>query len=218
MASSAYDVVIVGAGLAGLQAAISLQSEGLHYIVLEARDRVGGRTLTSRSSSGGTKAELGAAWINDTNQSRMWALAQDLRLHTFEQNTKGDVVVQDFAGQLVKFPYGEAPKVSIPFLLLVYSGRILTRWNSMRLSKTQSHACRSEIWLRTCQQHNHHQSSQRDLTERNSIRFLSKHSSASPRLQTKRLRLLRFGPTQCWASILPKSQPYISSNVSVFAA
>lgn len=111
MASSTYDVVIVGAGLAGLQAAISLQGEGVRYLVLEARDRVGGRTLTSRWSTGGTKAELGAAWINDTNQSRMWTLARDLNLHTFEQNTKGDVVVQDFAGQLVKFPYGEAPKV-----------------------------------------------------------------------------------------------------------
>ncbi|EXJ62845.1 hypothetical protein A1O7_03286 [Cladophialophora yegresii CBS 114405] len=110
MTQPIYDVVIVGAGLSGLQAACTVHQAGLSYVVLEARDRVGGRTLTARSSTGTAKAELGAAWINDTNQSRMWALAEELGLHTFVQNTDGDVVVQDFDGSLVKFPYGEAPK------------------------------------------------------------------------------------------------------------
>ncbi|KIW71292.1 hypothetical protein PV04_03475 [Phialophora macrospora] len=110
MSRPIYDVVVVGAGLSGLQAALTVHREGLSYVVLEARERVGGRTLTSRSSTGSAKAELGAAWINDTNQSRMWALAEELGLHTFVQNTKGDVVVQDFDGKLVKFPYGDAPK------------------------------------------------------------------------------------------------------------
>jgi monoamine oxidase len=115
MSPPTYDVVVVGAGLSGLQAAVTIHREGLSYLVLEARDRVGGRTLTSRSSTGSAKAELGAAWINDTNQSRMWALAEELGLHTFVQNTKGDVVVQDFDKKLVKFPYGDAPKVCRSF-------------------------------------------------------------------------------------------------------
>jgi monoamine oxidase len=112
MAPETYDVVVVGAGLAGLQAARTLQSSGLKCIVLEARDRIGGRTYSVRSESGLIKSELGAAWINDTNQSRMWALAQELGLRTIVQNTKGDVVVQDFDGTLVKFPYGDVPKVT----------------------------------------------------------------------------------------------------------
>jgi hypothetical protein len=44
----------------------------------------------------------------------MWALAQDLGLQTYVQNTKGDVAVQDFDGDLVKFPYGDVPKVRRP--------------------------------------------------------------------------------------------------------
>jgi monoamine oxidase len=111
MSDPMYDVVIVGAGLSGLQAAVTIHNEGLSYIVLEARDRLGGRTLSSRSRSGDVKAELGAAWINDTNQSRMWALAQELGLQIYVQNIKGDVMVQDVDASLVKFPYGEIPKV-----------------------------------------------------------------------------------------------------------
>ncbi|EXJ72099.1 uncharacterized protein A1O5_04603 [Cladophialophora psammophila CBS 110553] len=110
MYQQTYDVVIVGAGLSGLQAALTVHHERLSYLVLEARDRVGGKTLTLRSSEGVVKSDLGAAWINDSNQSRMWELAKDLGLHTYVQNTQGDVVVQDFDGKLVKFPYGDVPK------------------------------------------------------------------------------------------------------------
>lgn len=112
MSQSSYDVVIIGAGLSGLQSALTVQKYGLRYLVLEARDRVGGKTLTLRSSTGAVKSDLGAAWINDSNQSRMWALAQELGLQTYVQNTQGNVVVQDCDGSLVKFPYGEIPKVN----------------------------------------------------------------------------------------------------------
>lgn len=117
MPQPTYDAVVIGAGLSGLQAALTLHKSGLKYLVLEARDRVGGKTLTLRSSAGATKSELGAAWINDSNQGHMWKLANELGLHTEVQNTVGNVVVQDLDGSLVKFRYGEIPQVRL-FLLL----------------------------------------------------------------------------------------------------
>ena len=109
--ATSVDVIIVGAGLSGLQAALTLSkaSPPLSYVILEARDRVGGKTLTHPRADGKGRQDLGAAWINDTNQSRMWDLAQQFELSTIKQNTTGDVVVQDFGGSLKRFEYGGAP-------------------------------------------------------------------------------------------------------------
>ncbi len=74
-------VTIIGAGLAGLSAAYDLQRAGWRVIVLEARDRVGGRVYSVRSFSNGLVAEAGGEFIEDSH-SRMLALAQqfDLKL------------------------------------------------------------------------------------------------------------------------------------------
>jgi len=60
--SLSTDVVIVGAGLAGLSAARSLVAKGVGVVVLEARDRVGGRTLTY-SLGDGRVIDVGGQWI-----------------------------------------------------------------------------------------------------------------------------------------------------------
>ena len=58
------DVIVVGAGAAGLSAARSLGRRGLRVIVLEARDRVGGRVYSQIVARSGTPAELGAEFIH----------------------------------------------------------------------------------------------------------------------------------------------------------
>lgn len=108
-----FDVVVIGAGLAGLTAAQAVIKEGLSCRVLEARDRVGGRTFSERLPSGDGVIDQGAAWINDTNQSRMIALARRYGAELIEQNTTGNCVLQDHDGTLIHFPYGDLPNVGL---------------------------------------------------------------------------------------------------------
>lgn len=105
------DVIVIGAGLAGLAAAHRITSSGLSCILLEARDRVGGRTFSQPLPSGEGIIDLGAAWINDTNQSRMFELAQQFGAELIEQNTDGDCVLQESDGGILHFPYGDLPGV-----------------------------------------------------------------------------------------------------------
>jgi monoamine oxidase len=109
-----FDVIVVGAGISGLQAARLLHSTGYSVLVLEARNRVGGKTLTSDRvrSGGGIRQEYGAAWINDSTQARIWKLAQEFGLTPVVQNSSGRVAAQDLDGECQAFEYGTAPEVS----------------------------------------------------------------------------------------------------------
>jgi len=84
------DIVIIGAGLAGLSAARSLTASSLDVIVLEARNRVGGRTYTT-SASDGTLLDLGGQWIGPT-QHRIRALAESVGATTFPTYVAGQNV------------------------------------------------------------------------------------------------------------------------------
>jgi monoamine oxidase len=81
------DVVVVGAGLAGLAAARRLEMLGRTVSVLEARDRVGGRVL-NHTLSDGSIVELGGQWISPI-QARVSALAAELGLETFPTYEEG---------------------------------------------------------------------------------------------------------------------------------
>lgn len=69
-ANSSVDVAIVGAGIAGLTAARELGNAGLTVTIVEARDRIGGRTWTD--SRFGTELEMGGALIH-WMQPHVWA-------------------------------------------------------------------------------------------------------------------------------------------------
>ncbi|TVY38214.1 Amine oxidase [flavin-containing] A [Lachnellula occidentalis] len=102
------DVVVVGGGLSGLQAAHDVQKAGYSCVVLEARDRVGGKTW-SRPTKGGSIVDVGAAWINDSNQSKMFALTKKFNLELIEQNTNGNCAAHVPEKEAIVFRYGEVP-------------------------------------------------------------------------------------------------------------
>ncbi len=83
-----HDAVVVGAGLAGLRAATELVAAGADVVVLEARDRVGGRVFSHRFADGQT-CERGAEFI-DGNHTEVVALASELGLELTERSTELD--------------------------------------------------------------------------------------------------------------------------------
>ena len=82
------DVVVVGAGLAGLTAARATLAAGLSVLVLEARDRVGGRLL-NHTLEGGAVVELGGQWVGPT-QDRVLDLADELNVGLFPTYVEGE--------------------------------------------------------------------------------------------------------------------------------
>jgi monoamine oxidase len=81
------DVIVVGAGLAGLVAARQLSASGRSVLVLEARDRVGGRTVNA-SIGAGKVVEMGGQWVGPT-QDRVLALARELGVEPFPTYYEG---------------------------------------------------------------------------------------------------------------------------------
>jgi monoamine oxidase len=74
-------VLVVGAGVAGLSAARHLVDRGIEVVVLEARDRIGGRVWTDNSL--GSPIDLGAAWIHGKKHNPIMGLAKQHHIRTF---------------------------------------------------------------------------------------------------------------------------------------
>jgi monoamine oxidase len=87
---SAVDVVVVGAGLAGLTTARNVVRAGRSAVVLEARDRVGGRTL-NHDLGGGDVTEAGGQYVGPT-QNHVLALARELGVATYPGYNPGQSV------------------------------------------------------------------------------------------------------------------------------
>lgn len=87
------EVVILGAGLAGLTLAFELESKGFSYVILEARDRIGGRVHTITTDTGAT-IEMGATWFAEKH------------VHLMELIRKLDVPYQhQYTGTRVLYDY-----------------------------------------------------------------------------------------------------------------
>lgn len=102
------DVLVVGAGLAGLTAARDLQTAGKRVIVLEARDRVGGRTLNA-DIGGGHVVEAGGQWVGP-QQTALLALADELGVATFPTHDDGAHLLE-WRGRLRRYT-GTIPRLN----------------------------------------------------------------------------------------------------------
>src|ERR1700742_987779 len=74
---SSVDVAIIGAGAAGIAAAHALKQSGLSVIVLEARDRAGGRAHTIMAAPDIT-FDLGCGWLHSADKNRFVGIAEQL--------------------------------------------------------------------------------------------------------------------------------------------
>ncbi|CAN5636900.1 FAD-dependent oxidoreductase [soil metagenome] len=90
---SGEHVVVIGAGFSGLAAARRLTDAGLRVTVLEARDRIGGRTNTDMSL--GVPVDLGASWIHGTEDNPLTALAEELGATTVETDFEDYVLIEN---------------------------------------------------------------------------------------------------------------------------
>lgn len=118
------DVVIVGAGPAGLMAARRLSQAGKSVAVLEARDRVGGRTWSNVID--GAFLEIGGQWISP-DQTELLSLVEELGLSTFQRYREGDSVYiapdgtrHTYTGHM--FPASETTKAEMTKLIELMDG------------------------------------------------------------------------------------------------
>ena len=126
---SEIDVIVVGAGFAGLTAARALQQAGKKAVVLEARDRVGGRTMTKKLGGSLPWVDLGGQWIGAT-QHEIIALLAELEMETFPMWTRGENLVV-VAGKTKRYR-GTIPRVALPSLLNIG----WAQWRLDRMAKT----------------------------------------------------------------------------------
>jgi monoamine oxidase len=126
--ASRHDVIVIGAGFSGLAAARALVDAGKDVVVVEARDRVGGRALTEPLAEGGY-VDLGGQWIGPT-QEAMKALVSELGASTFETYGEGRHVLS--LAKKRSLYKGTIPKLSP--LALFELGRVMLALE--RLAKT----------------------------------------------------------------------------------
>jgi monoamine oxidase len=96
------DTLIVGGGLSGLYLAYRMTRESRSFLLVEARDRLGGRIL-SRTAAGqeretDARYDLGPAWVWPALQPRLRQLLVELNLPLFPQYTQGAILYEDVSG------------------------------------------------------------------------------------------------------------------------
>jgi monoamine oxidase len=107
------DVLIVGAGFAGIAAAKKLKAANKDFVLIEARDRIGGRTLTETLDCGVT-VDLGAKWAGPT-QHLLWEWIRETDTESYETYDSGKNLLK--FGEKISSYTGVIPKID-PISLL----------------------------------------------------------------------------------------------------
>ena len=81
--TSKQEIVVIGAGVAGLAAGRQLARKGLKPLILEARNRVGGRVLTIRDPLTAVPIELGAEFVHGVHPD-LWRLLREMHVPVVE--------------------------------------------------------------------------------------------------------------------------------------
>jgi monoamine oxidase len=113
------DVVVVGAGFAGLTAAVDLVAKGHRVVVLEARNRVAGRTA-GKAMSDGINVEIGGQWVGPT-QDAVLELAARYDVKTYPGYVEGGDRLSVFGGVLRR---GDFASRGLPEAVLAEIGRL----------------------------------------------------------------------------------------------
>lgn len=92
-------ILIVGGGLSGLALADMLEAQGAPYLLVEARDRLGGRVLTA--GHGTVRFDLGPAWFWP-GQPRLAHMVDRFGLRRFDQYADGELLFEDAQGQVMR--------------------------------------------------------------------------------------------------------------------
>lgn len=135
------DVAVVGGGFSGMASAYALHQAGLKTVVLEAHDKLGGRSRTHQLQSGPGVIELGATWINNLTQPEVFALTEEFGLHTIEQYTEGIDVTQLVDGSVDRGE-GTGEPVSC-------KRHLATRGHSLADQTAESRSCRGSRTTRS---------------------------------------------------------------------
>ncbi|HEX3530644.1 MAG TPA: NAD(P)/FAD-dependent oxidoreductase [Thermoanaerobaculia bacterium] len=93
---------VVGAGYAGLTAALRLHKAHKSVVVLEARGRIGGR-VWSDPLSDGTPVDIGGHWVGP-QQPFIQKLAREMGISTYKSYQEGDILLVDNQGEAKRFP------------------------------------------------------------------------------------------------------------------
>lgn len=137
------DVVVIGAGLSGLIAADELTRAGLSVKVLEANDRVGGRTLDVRLDDGNV-VEMGGQWIGP-GQDQILQLIKDLGLETHNTYDEGLSIYRSTDGKVKQYKE-MIPCGIMPSLDLLRATRKINSLSKSVPAKTPCQAKNAQYW------------------------------------------------------------------------